>query len=165
MEFASPMQQGVYEMVYGWLREPLEQKTAFLIDGAPGFIVRNGSAYTQVMIHPIKDKEEAVIEITCMVARVERIDEGLLKYLLGANLNAQFCALGVNFDHKMVIARGNLLGSTCDPKEFYSVLGEIVQTADWLDDQIVKANGGHTSLDHFRQMAEAASAKSGESKA
>ena len=34
------------------------------------------------MIQPIKDKEEAVIEITCMVARVERIDEGLLKYLL-----------------------------------------------------------------------------------
>ncbi len=118
MEFASAMQRGVYEMVYGWLREPLEQKTAFLIDGAPGFVVRNGSAYTQVMIQPIKDKEEAVIEITCMVARVERIDEGLLKYLLGANLNAQFCALGVNFDHKMVIARGNLLGSTCDPKEF-----------------------------------------------
>jgi hypothetical protein len=161
MEFASPMQQGVYEMVRAWLQEPLEQKNAFLIGGASGFVVRNGSAYTQVMIQPIKDKEEAVIEITCMVARVERIDEGLLKYLLGANLNAQFCALGVDFDHKMVIARGNLLGSTCDPKEFYTVLGEIVQTADWLDDQIVKAHGGQTSLDHFRQMAEAASAAAG----
>ena len=65
--------------------------------------------------------------------------------------------LGVNFDHKMVIARGDLLGSTCDPKEFCTVLAEIVQTAYWLDDQLVKADGGQTSLDHFRQMAEAAS--------
>jgi hypothetical protein len=161
MEFASPMQQGVYEMVHGWLKELLDQKGAFLIDGAPGFVVRNGSAYTQVLVQSTKDKPEAVIEITCMVAKVERIEEALVKYLLNANLNAQFCSLGLDFDNKMIIARGNLLGSTCDPKEFYTVLGEIVQTADWLDDQIVKAHGGQTSLDHFRQLAEAAGAAAG----
>jgi hypothetical protein len=158
MEFASPMHQGVYEMVLGWLQEPIEQKSAFPIAGAPGFVVRNGSAYTQVLVQPVKDKPEAIVEITCMVAKVERIEEALVKYLLSANLHAQFCSLGVDFDNKMVIARGNLLGSTCDPKEFFTVLGEIVSTADWLDDQIVKAHGGQTSLDHFRQMMETAGA-------
>jgi hypothetical protein len=91
-----------------------------------------------------------------MVAKVAQIDQRLLMFLLHTNLSPRFCAIGVDFDNKAILARATLVGSTCDPKEFFTVLGNLVSTADEMDDEIVKTYGGQTSLDHFKQSMEEA---------
>ena len=156
MQFAGPMHRGVYEMVHGWLEDLIRKEAALAPDKGPVFYVRQGSAFAQVGIYSTEDRQEAIIEISCMVAKVEKIDTNLLAYLLNANLKTQFCAIGVDFESNAIAARAALLGSTCDPKEFFAVLGRVVSTADQLDDEIVKNYGGQTSLEHFRQAMEAA---------
>lgn len=155
MEFAGSMHKGVYEMVQGWLEAPIKSEQVFVASNKPSFTMLQGSTSVTIDVLPVRDANEAIIAMQCVVAQVERIDERLLVFLLQLNLQVNLCAFGMDFEGKKVIGRCNLLGSTCDPNEFSAALGELVSVSDNLDDQIVQSNGGLTQRDLYRAQLKA----------
>lgn len=137
--FETDPQRATYERVATMLRDEFG-KQASPHSERPVFMLRTGSAMTQVHVDRIGDQASVVRALSWVVTGAEQSPE-LHKFLLEANLSVRFGAFAVDqagdiaFTHAIV---GE--GLTTDALMF-SVVG-VAQIADEYDDLIVQRFGG-----------------------
>ncbi|MBK8245838.1 MAG: YbjN domain-containing protein [Gemmatimonadetes bacterium] len=142
--FETEPQRATYERVATILRDEFG-KQATPHPERPLFMLRTGSAMTQVHVDRIGDAASVVRALSWVVTGAEQSGE-LHKFLLEANLSVRFGAFAIDgagdimFTHAIV---GE--GLTSDALMF-TVVG-VAQIADEYDDLIVQRFGGQRSSD------------------
>jgi hypothetical protein len=113
------------------------------------FVLQEGSTFVYTRTFPIGDKKSGVEVFSYVVVDID-VTEGLMRYLLTYNLRLMLGAFGLSIgeDGKgTVLLTHTILGDSMDREELYASVSAIARVADDLDDQIVTAFGGKTSLD------------------
>jgi hypothetical protein len=147
MEFKTEAHKKVYENTREFLFELFGEVNITVIEDT--FALQEGSTFVYVRITVIGERQACVEIFSYAVIDIE-VTEELMRYLLTYNLKLVLGAFGLAIDDQgkgTVVLTHTILGDTMNKEELYASVSAIARVADDLDDQIVKAFGGKTSLD------------------
>lgn len=145
MEFGNEMQKNVYAMLNSWLASDIQSGSIRLVPDRPAFLMQMGSAVMYVSVGRLGD-DEAVITVGANVVSGAQITGELMLFLLAHNRNSYFGAFGIDTDSGTITFDHSIIGSTCDKKELFTSMSEVVRTADRMDDIIIEKFGGKSAL-------------------
>lgn len=147
MEFKTEAHKKVYEKTRQFLFELFGEVNVTVIEDT--LALQEGSTFVYVRVAVIGEHQACVEIFSYVVVEIE-VTEELMCYLLTYNLKLVLGAFGLSIDDQgkgTIVLTHTILGDTMDKEELYASVSAIARVADTLDDQIVKAFGGKTSLD------------------
>ena len=116
-----------------------------VFDDEPGFGMRMGSTVVMAYVRPWGD-DAAWLQSYSPVVKGADINGDLALYLLKKNEGMRFGAFGLA-DDGTIFFNYSVIADTVDKEEFKACILAVAQTADDLDDEIVKRWGGQRVAD------------------
>lgn len=158
MNFDTPTQQRAYHRVKQWMVEiaaSAEVGMEFeLDDEAPIFGVSYGSAYVEIEVAPFSwesdggaEEQDALLIISASVVAGATVDAECARFLLQQNEALAIGAFSLGVDDEIILSTTIPFSYCEDSEELETYVVMICDTADSLDDEIIRRWGGQRACD------------------